>query len=379
MRRVDRKLILAAVCAGATSWGGSARAQYEGELWIDTDESASSRPARTDEGRGGLTVAQTGPRSVPTSYSVRRGDTLWAITGHFYGNPYEWPRVWSYNPEITNPHWIYPDQTVRLVAEGQTAPVIGMPRAGRRVVQRGVATGTVFLREQGWLDGDALETAGEIVGSPDDHMMLSPFDQAYVRFDRLPEGQEAPSGEYTVFREIEANQRNPEEEGTLVRILGAVRVESWDRERRTARVTLIEALDPIERGFKVAAIPRRFDVIPPRPSSVDVDTRIVATLDSRQLVGDQQIVFLPVGAEEGVQTGNRAFIVRAGDQWRAELADAQRDATTVEPPNQLEEYPDEVIAEARVVAVRPHSAVLLITRTTQPITVGDRAQLRSGY
>ncbi len=48
-------------------------------------------------------------------------------------------------------------------------------------------------------------------------------------------------------------------------------------------------------------------------------------------------------------------------------------------PNQLEEYPDEVIAEARVVAVRPHSAVLLSTRATQPIAIGDRAQLRNGY
>lgn len=379
MRRTFRTLILAAIQCGALSWGSVGRAQSEEDLWIDADDPASfSRPS-ADEGRRGLSVAQMGPRSVPASYSVRPGDTLWAITGHFYGSPYEWPRVWSYNPEITNPHWIYPDQTVRLVAEGQAAAVVTPSPVGRRTVQRGVETGTVFLREQGWLDDDALETAGEIVGSPDDHMMLSPFDQAYVRFDRLPEGQDAPRGEYTIFRAIEADQRNPEEEGTLVRVLGTVRVDSWDESRRTARVTLIEALDPIERGFKVAAIPRRFDVIPPRPSEIELDTRIVATLDSRELVGDQHVVFVPVGSEEGVEAGNRAFIVRAGDQWRRELENAQRDATTVEPPEQLDEYPDEVIAEARVVAVRPHSAVLLITRTTQPIAIGDRAQFRSGY
>ncbi|NLE49072.1 MAG: LysM peptidoglycan-binding domain-containing protein, partial [Sandaracinaceae bacterium] len=43
--------------------------------------------------------------SVPDVYVVTSGDTLWDIASQFFGDPYEWPRIWSYNPAITNPHW----------------------------------------------------------------------------------------------------------------------------------------------------------------------------------------------------------------------------------------------------------------------------------
>ena len=382
MRRWVARLLLAGVRAAAPlALREPTRAAAQDDYWVDTGDDAAGAVSAGEGSRSGsgIRLGRISPREIPPTYGVRRGDTLWDITGHFYGNPWEWPRVWSYNPEITNPHWIYPDQTVRLLPDG-TPTTVAAPSSGARVVvRRGVERGTVFLREQGWLDEEALETAGEIVGSPDDHMMLAPFDQAYVRFDELPEGQSEPSGEYTIFREIEAGDRRPGEQGTLVRILGAVRVDSWDPDRRTARVTFVVALDPFERGFQVAALPRRFEVVPPVRAEIDLDTEIVATLNPTELVGDQQIVFLPVGEEEGVRVGHRFFLVRAGDEWRRELADAQRQAATVDPPDEPEEYPDEVIAEARVVSVRPHSAGLLVTRTTAPITVGDRAQLRQGY
>jgi hypothetical protein len=237
----------------------------------------------------------------------------------------------------------------------------------------------VFLREQGWLDAEALETAGLIVGSPDDHMLLSPFDQAYVRFDRLPEGQSEPSGEYTIFRRIEARDRTAGEEGVLVRILGTVRVTGWDADRHTARVTLFEALEPIERGFEVAALPRRFEVVPPVRAEQNLEGRVVAVLTPLELVGDQQIVFVGLGEDDGLRLGNRSFVVRAGDDWRRELAPAQRDATTVAPPPEPEQYPDEVVAEARVVSLRPHSAGLLVTRAARPVVLGDRVQLMQGY
>ncbi len=51
---------------------------------------------------------------VPSSHVVRRGDTLWGICDEYYRNPYEWPRLWSYNPDLKNPNWIYPGDELRL-------------------------------------------------------------------------------------------------------------------------------------------------------------------------------------------------------------------------------------------------------------------------
>jgi hypothetical protein len=168
-----------------------------------------------------------------------------------------------------------------------------------------------------------------------------------------------------------------------VRILGTVRVDTWDAERHTARATLIEALEPIERGFRVAAIPRRFDVVPPVRADRDVDTQVVAQLQPHVLLGTDQIVFIPVGSEDGIRLGNRLYIMRQGDEWQRGLdsvgASASRVGAAVDSTGHQEDYPDEVIGEGRVVSVRPHSAGLFITRATRTVEVGDRAELRSGY
>jgi nucleoid-associated protein YgaU len=64
---------------------------------------------------------------------VKKGDTLWDICDGYFGNPWQWPRVWSYNPDILNPHWIFPGDVVRLRAPGPapeavaTTPAAGAP------------------------------------------------------------------------------------------------------------------------------------------------------------------------------------------------------------------------------------------------------------
>lgn len=52
--------------------------------------------------------------SVPPIHVVKKGDTLWDLSGRYYGNPWKWPKVWSYNPQIMNPHWIYPGDQIRM-------------------------------------------------------------------------------------------------------------------------------------------------------------------------------------------------------------------------------------------------------------------------
>lgn len=47
-------------------------------------------------------------------YTIKKGDTLWDISSRFMKNPYLWPKLWQRNPYITNPHWIYPGNPVRL-------------------------------------------------------------------------------------------------------------------------------------------------------------------------------------------------------------------------------------------------------------------------
>ena len=335
--------------------------------WLDTG----------DQSNGGLgTVGLRHHDSViPPTHTVQRGDTLWGISGRYYGNPWDWPRLWSYNPEITNPHWIYPLDQVRLLGLGG-AQIVEAATGTRR----GVAAGTLFLREVGYLDREALEESGEIIGSPTDHMLLSPYDSIYVRFDGDRTERERPQGEFTIYRVYEANERANNESGTLVRILGTVRIDRYDDERRVATATITEALDPIERGYRVAAIPRRFEVVPPVASDRDMDTEIVATLVPHELLGEQQVVFVPMGEDDGVRLGNRFYVTRRSDEWRRHLEISGNEmGQGVRLPEELEEWPEEIIAEGRVVSLRPRSAGLWITRSVETVEVGDHAEMREGY
>ena len=314
---------------------------------------------------------------IPDVYTVQRGDTLWDITGRYYGNPYEWPRVWSYNPEVTNPHWIYPLDRLRLRGlnvSAQPLPDGGETRPGRQV------PGTVWLREEGYLDEEALEDAGVIIGSPEENMMLSTWDDVYVRFASGARVQ--PGREYTIYREIDEDEREPEEEGELVRIFGTVRLRSYDRDRGVGRATITEALDPIERGYRVAPIPRRFEIVPPRANARDVEAKVVATLRPQRMLADQQVIFVDVGREQGVQLGNRFFVIQQGDDWRESLMSRGLDYGQLEedaPEPNDDEYPPEVIAEARVVDVRESTSTLVVTSSTHEVSVGDKAEMRQSF
>ena len=202
-----KKALKIALLLAIASPGASRMTQAQDD-YQPADGASDLRDAR--ESRRGVVLGSRGV-AVPPVYTVRRGDTLWGITGRYYANPWGWPQVWSYNPEITNPHWIYPMDHIRLLPEGEAPRVLD---TGTGVAPPPRAEpGSVWLRDQGFLDNEALETAGVVIGSPEEQMLLSNFDEVYVRFE---EGTDAQIGsEYTIFRQMEESERNEEEEGEL--------------------------------------------------------------------------------------------------------------------------------------------------------------------
>src|SRR4051794_22822885 len=74
----------------------------------DTSAGDDAAPAE-DQPQATHDVKSATP-SVPTSevHVVQSGDTLWDLCSKVLNSPWYWPKIWSYNPQITNPHWIYP-------------------------------------------------------------------------------------------------------------------------------------------------------------------------------------------------------------------------------------------------------------------------------
>lgn len=326
------------------------------------------------------------PADMPETYTVTEGDTLWDITQRYYGDPYQWPRVWSYNPDITNPHWIYPGSVIRL-RPGDDEVVKTAPRGFKRSKARVADDDAIYIAEYGFLDENALEDAGYIIAANEEHMMLSDFDNTYVRFHK--DVQPEIGKVYTVFRTIDpeerfqtidAVERESQEKGKLVRIFGEVRLQDYDEEHRIGRAVVVDSLDVVERGLRLAPMERKFEWVEVVPADRSLRATVVANLYPRKLPSTNQVIFVDVGAEQGVVAGNRFYIVRQGDEWRrsAEGRIGREIETTVPVPDPPKHYPWEVVAVGRAVNVQPTTTAVLLEKATRAVRMGDRAELREG-
>lgn len=425
MQRTKIYLSLIPVLSGL--WGGSARAQ-EGDSGASSDAEASdaagddggvlygkvtiagqtSRPSSGSSGlgrmyggvsgRAGAYGNGPGPRSdAPELHTVEKGDTLWALSEKYYGNPWAWPQVWGLNPQIENPHWIYPGDQLR------TKPSAGQPQfsednsagAGGMVGRKKlVPEGTVFIRNQGYIGDPKEDVWGEVVGAHEDVMLVSEGATVYVL---MREGVDVRLGQrLTVYHEVSEplkveHSRKPP--GEIVRIYGTIRVDGWDRDSRIVKGVVIESLDAIERGFSVGPVGRRFDVVPPRPAEVDVEARLLNGLQPTFLQSEHQLVFIDRGSEDGLSSGNRLRIIRRGDTWRQNLSTANHHARVrVEmgspdvPESEVtplhgdqDEFPDEVIGEIQVVRTEDYSSICMVMNSRDALEAGDRAVAVKGY
>ena len=342
-------------------------------------------------GGPGIGGSGYGGGETPYSHIVRRGDTLWGICGYYFQNSYQWPRIWSYNPQIKNPHWIYPGDEVRLKnGDRALASRAGLPYQGSGMTlidrRRQVPHGSVFLRDQGWIRDPADQVWGDVTGANADKMFLSDLDEIYLHIDK---GHDVHMGqELTVFRPIHVNAA-----GTIVQIGGTAKIDQWDAQDRVARARIVESLNVIERGAKVGPLDRSFNWVPPKRNEVDVQARVLASLHPNEFFGENQIVFINKGEEAGLKIGNRLFVMRRGDAWRQSLVEPHAgdrvsadDETPMPPMEQTPgsrsdegNYPEEVVAEMRVIALKKDTATCLLTQSRVEIESFDRAVARKGY
>lgn len=191
--------LLACALAHAQSAPPAARGAIR--LGSDDPDSIYYQP----EGEPSTEETATTPESVTVqpgdAHLVSGGETLWSLALRFLGSADLWPKLWSYNPHITNPHYIYPGETVYLgpsattiaVATIQPPEVPAEPDTGApgprqlsddtpslRTAAR-LPPDLLFLRQHGFLEERELREAGRLVASKEQKQMLATLDEAYVQ------------------------------------------------------------------------------------------------------------------------------------------------------------------------------------------------------
>ena len=313
-----------------------------------------------------ITSVHAGP--TPELHVVRKGDTLWDICFYYFNDPWQWPKVWSYNPQITNPHWIYPGDLVRLLPRGMFAsqpeaqqpettpnevkPIDKLPAPAQRR--------DVGIKQTAFVEKSDLDKSIVVDGAVDEKDLLSIGDSIYLSY---PANNPPKIGQrYSVYAPEKNVKAQGKEQGAYVRVLGTVEVVSVKQDKK-ARAVITEANQEIERGAKVGPLVKQFKNVPPVPPKVDAQGNIVAMLTKDQLIGQGEVVFIDLGKGSGIEVGNRMFVVRRGDAKPPQSKD------TVGQDDR--KFPARSLGEVVIVEVGDKISIGLVTLSVQEMSVGD--------
>jgi hypothetical protein len=377
-----------------------------------TAAAPGQRPVAPARVEGAASAADGGQAAVPPpdAYTIRPGDTLWDLSGRFLNNPWYWPKVWSFNPEITNPHWIEPGNVLRFYPSAEEAPLrvepatpagiavsdepeepAGEPpreledfsRADMRAPQPVdeadevavagpyrigfVAPRTVVTLRDTFVTPREVESSGSLVAAFEEKLLLSTQDRAYATFKNVVEA--IPGETYVVYR-TERKITHPltgELMGYQSKILGTAKAVAVDKTAVTGVIT--HTLDPIERGDLLGPwADRLVRPVPQRPNARDVAGTIVgAQVDILTMLGEQHVVFIDKGKADGVEEGNVFRAVRSGDPYGLPLGVLHDD------PN----LPLEIVGDLLVIDVKEQVSTALVTRSLRELALGDRVEMRA--
>lgn len=264
----------------------------------------------------------------PDHHVVVKGDTLWHIAGKFLRDPWRWPQVWEHNPEIKNPHLIYPGDTIYLTyRDGK--PVFSMQRAnnqGDQVVKLSPQIHTQanysksihvipmdlikpFLSKSYVVSDQELGYSGYILANDGERLIAGEGNIIYARNLSL-----ADSNEYMIYRSGEAYYSPDDPE----RVLGY-------QATYVGVAKLLVTADPstlrvIESNREVLSGDHLLPIIPqaelsefsPRAPEELMEGYIVGLLDGIERIGQYQVVVLSLGEIDGVVPGHTLSIWRQG-------------------------------------------------------------------
>ena len=270
----------------------------------------------------------------PDKYTVVKGDTLWDISARFLEQPWRWPEIWGVNPQIDNPHLIYPGDMISLsYQDGQ--PVLNVERGyGQMVSGRNVKlspsirstdnTGAIptipldaiqqFLKRPLVLDDSEMDQWPYVVSSYDEHLIATTGNTIYVR--GIPEEHNSPL--YSIYRKGPAYIK-PKKDGDVEdEILGYEAIYVGDAilqkggDPASALITVVDREVLIgDRLIQQSDEDISTEFIPRSPS-VDMEGNILSVVDGVSQIGQYQIVVLSLGEEQGLEPGNVLGIYQSG-------------------------------------------------------------------
>jgi len=340
----------------------------------------------------------------PDTYVVRKGDTLWDIAGRFLQKPWLWPEIWQANPQVANPHLIYPGDVLSLAyldrvtaqpGPRQEAPVTGVP----------LAQVEPFLKQLSVVD--SIEQLPYVVGLEDNRLRATGGQTAYVRLADAQVGQRwavvRPTVRYAQPKPTEdltANGDVTPGSGNLWKAFSApnhrrgvlgyelaqvgtgtiTQVAGGKTEASTLALDNASGGREIRAGDRlvpVEATPYDLQFFPHVPAAgvEGVDVRVLAVTDMFTTGGPRDVIAISAGRAQGVDNGTVFSLWRHGSHvaHRMKFPGSSRMDDSISTGAGRVSLPDEYAAHAMVFRTFDNVSYALVMQGVKPVRVGYSA------
>jgi hypothetical protein len=309
--------------------------------------------------------------NAPDRYVVQPGDTLWDISAKFLTDPWYWPEIWHINPQVANPHLIYPGDELALTwVDGRPQVTIasgGATRLSPRVRENPLSESihaipyeriAAFMQRPAVLSQDQIDDAPYVVRARDERLISAVGNDIYVR--RLADG--AIGNRYSLYH-VGDELKDPDD-GDVLGYQGLYTGEAaLNRLGNPATLRVVDsARETLEGDILLpAAMDPKLDFIPRLPES-KVDGTIMSVIDDRTIVADYDVVIINRGARDGLKPGHVLEVWEAGEEVRD---------MTNRPESRSVQLPDERNGVAMIFKAFDRMSYGLMWRSDREVHVGD--------
>lgn len=311
----------------------------------------------------------------PTKYVVQKGDTLWDISGKFLKKPWYWPKIWNVNPQINDPHWIYPGDVLTLVwVDGKpyvqrATPAVKkgnpIPTVDSSKVQSFLLADTVLP-----LDCDALPY---VFGNNDGRELIAETENVYVK------GNVVKGTQYGAYHKGDLIKDEEGKELGYKAIFVGVIVTADGEANNLTKAFIVKNKSAVQRGDYLLPLNdfagnNLYFV----PKAAKVDTSVVSLGLDGKVAGQYDTVMLGKGSKDGVTPGDVFSIMREGKQITGRDVSSNKYAEfdglakrmTASSENKL---PNELIGQVMVYRTYENVSLAIIMKAKDSVSVGYKA------
>ena len=316
---------------------------------------------------------------LPEYYVVQNGDTLWDISQKFLGDPYYWPRLWSINSHITNPHWIYPGNRI-VFKMGSSVEPIGIdvettrdgfsiapvefsntnPECGPDIQFNQPRDSAIYLAPAFMAQSQDVEVYGTVEASPSARTYLSEGDRLYLRVDD-PDAFEC-GDVVSVFHVDQKRVRHPNSRRIQYGNIYQVAAEASIVHKSSGYLEAVirQSWSEVERGALVGPqMPVAIQIDVPTPQG-DLEGTVVARVnDDQALANTREVVFIDRGRADGVRVGDAFYLVQSMDEHVSLFEEDER-------------LPTAVTGRIVIIRVDERSSTAIVTDSNRSVRVGAR-------